>query len=103
MTANARNAAPSALGPHGQPIGEAMPDWQGATPLPDAPLTGRRVRVEPLDAGRNRDTAWFSILDGEWPALEAILRRWLSPDNFDAQGRQRLSLSALTAGSSASG
>ncbi|WP_431024311.1 GNAT family N-acetyltransferase [Halomonas sp. H5] len=54
-------------------------------------------------AGRNRDTAWFSILDGEWPALEAILRRWLSPDNFDAQGRQRLSLSALTARSSAPG
>lgn len=47
-------------------------------------------------AGRNRDTAWFSILDGEWPALEAILERWLAPDNFDARGRQRLSLSALT-------
>lgn len=52
-------------------------------------------------AGRNRDTAWFSILDSEWPALEALLRRWLAPDNFDARGRQRLSLSALTARSSA--
>ncbi|MFG6178507.1 GNAT family N-acetyltransferase [Halomonas sp. THAF12] len=52
-------------------------------------------------AGRNRDTAWFSILDGEWPALEAILQRWLSPDNFDAEGRQRSSLSALTARPSA--
>lgn len=251
---DAWNAALSALGPHGQPIGETVPDWEGATPLPDATLTGRRVRVEPLDAGRhgdalhaalgepgetpgdapearwtylgglpyadrdgfdtwlaaradsrdprfhaivepasnqaaglaaylnivpehgsievghlhfsprlrrtpaateamalmmhhafalgyrryewkcdalnapsrraatrlgfrfegvfhqhrvvagrNRDTAWFSILDGEWPALEAILRRWLSPDNFDAKGRQRLSLSALTARSSATG
>ena len=47
--------------------------------------------------GHNRDTAWFSILDGEWPVLEAILERWLAPDNFDARGRQRLSLSALTA------
>ncbi|MDN3557407.1 GNAT family N-acetyltransferase [Halomonas maura] len=242
------------LGPHGQPIGETVDDWQGAMPLPDTTLTGRRVRVEPLDAGRhgdalhaalgepgetpgdapearwtylggipyanrdefdtwlaaradsreprfraivdrasglavglaaylngvpehgslevghlhfsprlrrtpaateamalmmrhafalgyrryewkcdtlnaasrraatrlgfrlegvfrqhrvvagrNRDTAWFSILDGEWPALEARLWRWLSPDNFDAKGRQRLSLSALTARSSASG
>ncbi|WP_163575553.1 GNAT family N-acetyltransferase [Halomonas faecis] len=54
-------------------------------------------------AGRNRDTAWFSILDGEWPTLEAIFERWLSPDNFDAQGSQRLSLSALTARPAASG
>lgn len=45
--------------------------------------------------GRNRDTAWFSILDGEWPAIEARLERWLSPENFDAQGRQLSSLSAL--------
>lgn len=53
-------------------------------------------------AGRNRDTAWFSILDGEWPTLEAIFERWLSPDNFDAQGRQHLSLTALTARPTAS-
>jgi RimJ/RimL family protein N-acetyltransferase len=47
--------------------------------------------------GRSRDTAWFSILDGEWPALRAAFERWLSPDNFDADGRQRLRLSDLTA------
>ena len=46
--------------------------------------------------GRNRDTAWFSILDEEWPALRAAFERWLSPDNFDADGHQRESLSALT-------
>ena len=39
--------------------------------------------------GRNRDTAWFSMLDGEWPARKAAYERWLSPDNFDASGRQK--------------
>jgi RimJ/RimL family protein N-acetyltransferase len=44
--------------------------------------------------GRNRDTAWYSIIDGEWPTIDAAFRRWLDPANFDAQGRQRMSLSA---------
>jgi RimJ/RimL family protein N-acetyltransferase len=39
--------------------------------------------------GRNRDTAWFSILDHEWPRLEEGFRRWLSPDHFDARGQQK--------------
>ena len=43
--------------------------------------------------GRNRDTAWFSMLDSEWPARRAAFERWLSPDNFDAEGRQIKSLS----------
>ena len=47
--------------------------------------------------GRNRDTAWFSILDSEWPALKAAFRTWLDPSNFDGSGRQRVSLSSLTA------
>ena len=42
--------------------------------------------------GRNRDTAWFSILDGEWPALRAGFEAWLAPENLDAAGRQRRSL-----------
>jgi RimJ/RimL family protein N-acetyltransferase len=46
--------------------------------------------------GRNRDTAWFAAIDREWPALDAAFRRWLDPANFDADGRQRLALSALT-------
>jgi len=45
---------------------------------------------------RNRDTAWFSIIDSEWPALNDAFTRWLAPDNFDAGGKQRVSLSALT-------
>ena len=47
--------------------------------------------------GRNRDTAWYAITDNEWPELDTAFSRWLAPDNFDAQGRQRLRLSALTA------
>lgn len=46
---------------------------------------------------RNRDTAWFSILDSEWPRLDAAFRRWLDPANFAPDGAQRTSLSALTA------
>lgn len=37
---------------------------------------------------RNRDTAWFSIIDSEWPALKAGFQKWLHPDNFDANGMQ---------------
>jgi len=39
--------------------------------------------------GRNRDTAWFSILDTEWPVLRGAFERWLAPENFDTAGRQR--------------
>ncbi len=46
--------------------------------------------------GKNRDTAWFSMLDGEWPALKTAYQTWLSPANFDANGQQLQSLSALT-------
>lgn len=42
--------------------------------------------------GRNRDTAWFSMLDREWPAVKAALDAWLAPANFDAEGRQRRGL-----------
>ena len=45
--------------------------------------------------GMNRDTAWFSILDHEWPALRANFETWLDPANFDAEGKQRRSLGDL--------
>jgi hypothetical protein len=45
--------------------------------------------------GRNRDTAWFSIIDGEWPARKQAFERFLAPENFDAEGRQKKSLSSL--------
>jgi RimJ/RimL family protein N-acetyltransferase len=47
--------------------------------------------------GRNRDTAWHSIVDDEWPRLDAAFQRWLAAANFDDQGRQRERLYDLTA------
>ncbi|QQA43767.1 GNAT family N-acetyltransferase [Pelagovum pacificum] len=46
--------------------------------------------------GRNRDTAWFAAIDGEWPALRAAYDAWLDPSNFDEAGRQIVSLRDLT-------
>jgi RimJ/RimL family protein N-acetyltransferase len=47
--------------------------------------------------GRNRDNAWFSMLDSEWPLRKRNFELWLSPENFDEQGVQRVSLAALNA------
>lgn len=47
---------------------------------------------------RNRDTAWYSIIDVEWPSRKAAFDAWLAPDNFDESGRQRLSLSRIREG-----
>jgi RimJ/RimL family protein N-acetyltransferase len=47
--------------------------------------------------GRNRDNAWYAVIDQEWPALESAFLRWLDQANFDANGKQKLALSALTA------
>ena len=47
--------------------------------------------------GRNRDSAWYAAIDKEWPALESAFEQWLAPDNFDANGKQRVRLSDLTA------
>ena len=52
-------------------------------------------RQHQIVKGRNRDTAWFSMLDSEWPARKTAFERWLAPENFDAAGRQKLSLMAL--------
>ncbi|CAN5202835.1 GNAT family protein [soil metagenome] len=46
--------------------------------------------------GRNRDTDWFAVTDAEWPAVGEAHRAWLAPDNFEPDGRQRVSLSSLT-------
>jgi len=47
--------------------------------------------------GRNRDTAWFSIIDKEWPALKQAYEAWLAPENFDEGGKQRRRLADLIA------
>ena len=46
--------------------------------------------------GQNRDTAWFSMLDSEWPSRRAAFESWLDPANFDAEGCQRKSLAQFS-------
>lgn len=47
--------------------------------------------------GESRDSAWFSMLDGEWPARKAAFEQWLAPDNFDERGAQKTPLAAFHA------
>lgn len=54
-------------------------------------------RKDEIIKGHNRDTAWFSIVDDEWPALRAAFETWLAAENFAADGTQRRSLGDLTA------
>ena len=49
-------------------------------------------RQHMVQKGRNRDTAWFAMTDGDWPRLKAGYEAWLRPENFDANGQQRSSL-----------
>ncbi len=49
-----------------------------------------------LYKGRNRDTAWYAITDKRWPSVKAAFESWLSPDNFDDDGRQKRKLDRLT-------
>ena len=54
-------------------------------------------RQATVSKGRNRDTAWYAVIDGEWPALAGAFEAWLAPSNFDAAETQRVSLRTLTA------
>lgn len=54
-------------------------------------------RQHMLSKGKNRDTAWFSIIDGDWPLVKAAFETWLHPDNFDAEGRQKRKLEDIRA------
>lgn len=51
-------------------------------------------RQHMISKGRSRDTAWFAMLDGKWPARKAAFERWLAPENFDDNGLQRTKLAA---------
>lgn len=50
-----------------------------------------------ISRGENRDTAWFSMIDGEWPVIKAAFEAWLSPENFDADGSQKRRLEDIRA------
>lgn len=52
-------------------------------------------RQHMVQKGESRDTAWFSMLDTEWPSLRNAFERWLAPDNFDAQGGQLMRLEQM--------
>ncbi len=54
-----------------------------------------RFRNHMITQGRSRDTDWFSITDTEWPAVRERHQRWLDPENFDADGRQRRPLERI--------
>jgi RimJ/RimL family protein N-acetyltransferase len=47
--------------------------------------------------GRNRDTAWFAIIDHDWPNIKRAMERWLDPGNFSARGTQKVRLEELRA------
>lgn len=51
-----------------------------------------RFRQHMVTKGRSRDTDWFAIVDGDWPAVRAEHQRWLDPGNFDHDGQQRTRL-----------
>ena len=55
----------------------------------------RATRFAVIVKGRSRDTDWFAITADRWPAVRQALARWLSVDNFDAQGRQIARLQVL--------
>ena len=57
-------------------------------------------RQHMLVKGQNRDTAWYSMLDSEWPDRKASLEAWLRPENFSEDGTQRRSLAQIRAESS---
>ena len=50
------------------------------------------LRQHMIAKARNRDTTYFSMLDSEWPARRAAFERWLAPENFDRDGRQKAKL-----------
>jgi RimJ/RimL family protein N-acetyltransferase len=52
-------------------------------------------RQHQIVKGRNRDTAWFAMLDSEWPARKRAFERWLAPDNFSEDGTQKQTLAVL--------
>ena len=52
-------------------------------------------RQHVVSKGANRDTAWFSMIDGEWPVLKQAFEAWLDPSNFDPEGRQRIRLEEM--------
>ena len=76
-------------------FGEAPPGRRGAG-APRFGFTYEGIfRQATVVKGRNRDTAWYAAIDGEWPMLSAAFEAWLAPENFNAEGQQRRRLESF--------
>ncbi len=90
------------IGEHGFSLGYRRYEWKCNNRNEPSKRAAQRFgfsyeglfRQHQVVKGENRDTAWFSIIDSEWPARKAAFERWLAPENFDAAGRQKQSLAA---------
>lgn len=86
-------------------LGYRRYEWKCHNDNAPSKATARRLgftfegifRQHMLSKGANRDTAWFSMIDGEWPLLKAAFEAWLAPENFDGEGRQIRRLEAIRA------
>lgn len=80
-------------------------EWKCHNENEPSKITARRYgftfegvfRQHVISRGANRDTAWFSMIDSEWPLIKAGFEAWLSPDNFDADGQQKRKLEDIRA------
>jgi RimJ/RimL family protein N-acetyltransferase len=81
-------------------------EWKCHNENEASKLTARRYgftfegvfRQHVISRGANRDTAWFSMIDTEWPVVKAAFEAWLAPENFDADGRQKRKLEDIRTG-----
>ena len=86
-----------------QELGYRRYEWKCNVLNEPSKLTAKRLgftfegifRQHMIIKGKNRDTAWFAMLDSEWPARKAEFERWLDPANFDERGQQRTRLAQL--------
>jgi RimJ/RimL family protein N-acetyltransferase len=86
-------------------LGYRRYEWKCHNDNEPSKVTARRYgftfegvfRQHMISKGANRDTAWFSMIDGEWPAIGKAFEAWLSPENFDDAGQQKRRLEEIRA------
>ncbi|MCM2452771.1 GNAT family N-acetyltransferase [Agrobacterium vitis] len=86
-------------------LGYRRYEWKCHNENEPSKITARRYgftfegvfRQHMISKGKNRDTAWFSIIDADWPLVKAGFEAWLDPDNFDADGHQKRRLEDIRA------
>jgi RimJ/RimL family protein N-acetyltransferase len=86
-------------------LGYRRYEWKCHNENEPSKITARRYgftfegifRQHVISRGKNRDTAWFSMIDSEWPLLKQAFEAWLAPDNFDSGGNQKRRLEDIRA------